>query len=70
MSSRPYNGFYISVRAVHHVHAISSRNPAVKISVKEEGAAVASLYSTLEFPTDKDAEVYGFEMGVKWVDSR
>jgi hypothetical protein len=40
------------------------------ISAQDNREHLASLYSTLEFPNDNDAEAYGFTMAEKWIHSR
>jgi len=70
MESRAYNGFVVVVRAVAPIPERLIRTALVAISANDNGDAVASLYSTLEFPTNEDAEAHGFKMAEEWIQSR
>jgi hypothetical protein len=69
MESRDYNGFVVVVEAVQKTPYASTRNPMVTIRAHNNGERVTSLYSTLQFDTDKDAENHGFQMAADWIQS-
>ena len=69
METRAYNGFVVVVEAVQQTPYVSARNPMVTISARNNGERVVSLYSTLQFYTDKDAETHGFKMAEEWIQS-
>jgi hypothetical protein len=70
METRAYNGFVVLVRAIAPMPEKLIRTSFVSISAQDNREHLASLYSTLEFPNDKDAEAYGFTMAEKWIHSR
>jgi hypothetical protein len=70
MEIRAYNGFVVLVRAIAPMPERLIRTSFVSISAQDNREHLASLYSTLEFPNDKDAEAYGFTMAEKWIHSR
>jgi hypothetical protein len=63
MESRAYDGFVVIVRAVKQT-AYARASLVIIRGQNEE--VVTSIYSTREFPTDKDAEAYGFEIAEEW----
>ena len=63
MESRAYNGFVVIVHAMEQT--AYSRSSFVIIR-GQNWDPVTSIYSTREFPTDKDAEAYGFEIAEEW----
>ncbi len=70
METRAYNGFIVLVRAIAPMPEKLIRTSFVSISAQDNREHLASLYSTLEFPNDKDAEAYGFTMAEEWIHSR
>ena len=70
METRAYNGFVVLVRAIAPMPERLIRTSFVSISAQDNREHLASLYSTLEFPNDKDAEAHGFTMAEKWIHSR
>jgi hypothetical protein len=70
METKAYNGFVVLVRAIAPMPEKLIRTSFVSISAQDNREHLASLYSTLEFPNDKDAEAYGFTMAEKWIHSR
>jgi hypothetical protein len=70
METKAYNGFVVLVRAIAPMPEKLIRTSFVSISAQDNREHLASLYSTLEFPNDKDAEAYGFTMAEEWIHSR
>ena len=56
MVSKVYNGFVVVVEAVQQTPYVSTRNPLVIIGAYSNREWVTSLYSTVQFHTDEDAE--------------
>lgn len=63
VESRPYDGFVVTVRVVKQT--AYTRSSLVIIHGQNE-EPVTSIYSTREFPTDKDAKAHGFEITEEW----
>ena len=70
METRAYHGFVVLVRAIAPMPEKLIRTSFVSISAQDNREHLASLYSTLEFPNDEDAEAYGFTMAEKWIHSQ
>ena len=69
MESRAYNGFVVVVEAVQQTPYVATRTAVVTISAHNNRECVASLYSTLQFHTDMDAEAHGLKMAEEWIQS-
>jgi pyruvoyl-dependent arginine decarboxylase (PvlArgDC) len=67
---RAYNGFVVVVRAVAPTPGKFTRTALVAISPTDKEEPVTSLYSTVEFPANEDAEAYGVKMAEEWIQSR
>jgi len=68
METRSYNGFVVVVEAVQPTPHVLTRSAIVTISA-HDNRQVTSLYFTLEFRTEKDAETHGFQMAEEWIQS-
>lgn len=66
MESRAYAGFVVRVQAVKQTDSAKS---SLVIILGQNEEPVTSIYSTREFPTDKSAEAYGFELAEEWIRS-
>lgn len=70
MFTSRHNGFLISVEVASRSPGSPSRCALVKVSAAEEDAPLFTIFATVQFKLDKDAEAYGVEMGKRWIDAR